>query len=349
MKKVFKRNKSRQEAPSRITNETVAEHRERILAGGRKFKYPVQYVRHRLVINTILISVAALVLFAALICYQLYQAQSSGTFAYRVTRVLPLPVASVDGEMVRYSDYLMYYRSQEYYLTQYEQIKPNTDNGRTQLEWVKRETLNNVQQDAYAAMIARRDNITVTDEEVDKVRENDLVMQNGKISQEARDASTRTVLNWSPDEYRAEIYRRLLTQKVAYHIDTNANEKREKAARLVRAEGADFAAIAKELSDGTSKVDHGASGMITRASALTSPSAEAVTMEKGQVSGAIRGSSGDGYYFIRITEVNDSRVNYEFIRIPLTALKTEVDKLRKEGKVHEFIKVTDVKPPQGEQ
>ena len=30
------------ETGGRITNETVAEHRERVLAGGRKFKYPLQ-------------------------------------------------------------------------------------------------------------------------------------------------------------------------------------------------------------------------------------------------------------------------------------------------------------------
>ena len=31
------------EAGGRITNETVAEHRERILSEARKFKYPLQY------------------------------------------------------------------------------------------------------------------------------------------------------------------------------------------------------------------------------------------------------------------------------------------------------------------
>ena len=97
--------------PTRITNETVAEHRERILAGGRRFKYPMQYARHRLVINTILVTVGALVLIAAIGWWQLYPVQNTSTFFYRVTRVLPLPVASVDGESVRYGDYLMYFNS----------------------------------------------------------------------------------------------------------------------------------------------------------------------------------------------------------------------------------------------
>ena len=41
--------------PTRITNDTVAEHREKVLAGGRKLKYPLQYTKRKLVRNTILI------------------------------------------------------------------------------------------------------------------------------------------------------------------------------------------------------------------------------------------------------------------------------------------------------
>ena len=48
----LRRQKPEEEKPSRITNETVAEHREQILAGGRKFKYPVQYAKHKLVLNS---------------------------------------------------------------------------------------------------------------------------------------------------------------------------------------------------------------------------------------------------------------------------------------------------------
>ena len=51
MKKITLRNiavrkkKAEPEVPSRITNDTVAKHREQILAGGRRFKYPVQYIK----------------------------------------------------------------------------------------------------------------------------------------------------------------------------------------------------------------------------------------------------------------------------------------------------------------
>ena len=97
--------------PTRITNDTVAEHREKVLAGGRKLKYPLQYTKRKLVRNTILISLGALVAFVVLVWVQLYVWRDTSEWAYRVTRVVPVPVAQIDGEYVRYSDYLLYYRS----------------------------------------------------------------------------------------------------------------------------------------------------------------------------------------------------------------------------------------------
>lgn len=129
-KRLFrKKEKEVKAVPQRITNETVAEHRERILAGGRRFKYPMQYARHRLVFNTVIITVAALLLITLVGWWQLYPMQNTSTFFYRVTRVIPLPVASVDGEQIRYSDYLMYYNSSAHYLQRSEQLNLQSEDG----------------------------------------------------------------------------------------------------------------------------------------------------------------------------------------------------------------------------
>ena len=123
MKKLINkiRRKSGVDEAARITTETIAEHRERILAGGRRFKYPVQYARHRLVFNAILIGIAVIVLFVAFIGWRLYYAQDTSEFMYRVTKIVPLPVAQVEGQPVLYSDYLMKYRSSVHYLVEKEQ------------------------------------------------------------------------------------------------------------------------------------------------------------------------------------------------------------------------------------
>ena len=47
MKNLLNRKDKKQpkELPKRITNDTVAQHREKVLAAGRKHKYPIQYIQ----------------------------------------------------------------------------------------------------------------------------------------------------------------------------------------------------------------------------------------------------------------------------------------------------------------
>ena len=91
--------------------EKVEERREEVLAQGRKFKYPMQYAKHKLVINTVIVAVVAIVLMVVMGWMLLYKVQDTSEMIYRVTQVLPVPVAEVDGEKVRYSDYLMIFRN----------------------------------------------------------------------------------------------------------------------------------------------------------------------------------------------------------------------------------------------
>ena len=45
-----KSSKDEQKKYTRITNDTVAEHREKIIRDGKKFRYPMQYVKKKKVI-----------------------------------------------------------------------------------------------------------------------------------------------------------------------------------------------------------------------------------------------------------------------------------------------------------
>ena len=91
--------------------EKVAERREEVLATGRKFKYPLQWTKHRIVINTILISVVVIAVIIMAIWLALYRLNMTDDLLFRITKVVPLPVATVDSEDVRFSDYLTFYRS----------------------------------------------------------------------------------------------------------------------------------------------------------------------------------------------------------------------------------------------
>ncbi len=62
-RKEKKAEKKAEKKPSdAITQKNIEESREEILAKGKKFKYPFQYAKHRLMINTILIGLWRLAL-----------------------------------------------------------------------------------------------------------------------------------------------------------------------------------------------------------------------------------------------------------------------------------------------
>jgi hypothetical protein len=336
-KKLFKKRAAEQDKSSlRITNETVAEHRERILAGGRKFKYPVQYARHRLVINAIIIAVVAIIILVAVGWWQLYSVQNTGTFIYRVTKVLPLSVASVDGESVRYSDYLMRLRSQEYWLAGKGQIEQGKKDNERQINYIKRSVINGVEADAYAAKLAREKNITVTGEEVDEVVKRSLQTANGTISQELYDASTLETLGYDRDEYRLLIRQSLLRHKVAYELDTQAAETTKQVAALVADPNANLDVVAQQVGKG---VQSGTSGLVRKSNQDGGITQAATKLSVGQTSAAIKSTTGDGYYFVRLLESNANELSYHYVKVPLTTFNQTFAKLRTQDKIKEHISI----------
>jgi hypothetical protein len=338
LNKLPRRRKQAEDAtPHRITNETVAEHREKILAGGRKFKYPVQVAKHRLVITTVLLGIIALVLLVVLTWYQLYVAQNTSSFMYRVTQLIPLSVASVDGKNVRYSDYLKKYRSSIHYLQQQNSINLNSEDGRRQADFIKRRELEGAEKDAYAAKLAAKHDIVITNKEVDDFIRKDLDAK--RVSQEAYE---RTVLksfyDWTLDDYKAIVRTELLKRKVGFAIDTDAN----KLANDLKAKlngGADFATVARESSDdiatkanggdiGTIPVDNQDPNGLIRV---------AKNMQPNQLSGVITGS--DGYYLIKLIEKSETAIHYAQIKVGLHAFDKQFTELQKSNKIHEYIKL----------
>lgn len=343
LSKIFKRNASKKKSPlavGRITNETVAEHRERILAGGRRFKYPMQYARHRLVFNTIIIVVVTLVVTILIGWWQLFIVQNTSSFFYRVTRVLPIPVASIDGKQVRYGDYLMYYNSSSHYLKQNEQVDLNNKDSQRQADYIKRVSIDNAIADAYALKIAKDLSITISESDINTAIDNDRVTVNGKITQETYDASAMNILGWSVSEYRQDTRNKLTRREVSYAIDDMAHIKQSEVAKLLKEKKVDFKKIASAVNkDSSIKVTFGTSGLVSHANRDGGLSLVASKLKKGQISDAIKTTTGDGYYFIRLIDKNSNQVNYEYICVPLTVFDNRLESLKKAGKVNEYIKV----------
>ncbi len=334
IRKSAKQEKS--QLPARITNETVAEHREQILAGGRRFKYPVQYARHKLVRNAVIIAFVSVVLLGALVFQQLYFAQNSGDFIYRITQLLPLPVATVANEPVRYSDYLMQYRASEYWLRKYDEIKLDSEDGKRLLEGVRRQVMDTAEANAFATKLAREKGITVTDKDVDDAVARKRNTANGQITQEAYDTSTMMLYGWSPDDYRQAIKQSLLRSMVAFAMDSDAQTLTNKASSLISS-GKDLQATAQSLGGG---ITVQSPGLVDIASSFNGLNVSDVAkLQPNVISGALKSGTDDGYYFVRVTQKTDNQVNFDFIQIKLTAFNAKLAELKKSNQIHEFIKL----------
>lgn len=339
-KSLAKFRKKKVSPPSRITNETVAEHRQRILAGGRRFKYPLQYARHRLVFNAIIISIVAIIVIIVIGWWQLYPAQNTSTFIYRVTKVLPLPVASVDSQPVPYSDYLMKYRSSVHYLEQKEQISLKSEDGKRQVAYIKQQAMQDAVADAYAAKLAKELGVTVSDAELEAFLKVQRQSSDGEVSQQTYDAVVLDYYGWSPDEYRYATKNKLLRQKVAYELDANASKVATSTLTQAKVEGSSLQAIAEATTaTGVSKVAYGASGLVPKTNQDGGLAIEAAKLEKGKTSGVVKSTTGDGYYIVRLVDINDTQVSYEYIQVPLTKFTKDLEGIEKSGKIVQYISI----------
>ena len=329
------RRKKPEATPSRITSDTIAEHRERILAGGRRFKYPVQVARHRLVSSAILIAATVLLLFVGFVIWQLYGAQASDTFFYRLTSVVPLPVAKVDNQNVLYSDYLMKYRSSMHYLENKEQVSLKTDDGKRQAAHVKAEAMQDAIADAYAIELAHQKNVTVSDAELQLFLKQQRASSGGEISEATYNTVILDYYGWSPQEYQHTTYNKLLRQKISYAIDTTASATADAASKAIAGGQTDL----KALSDVLKGTTYGISGLVPKDNQDGGLAAVAAKLQKGQISTVIKPTTGDGYYILKLDDSNDTQVNYEYVHVALTTFDTQLAALKKDGKVKEYISV----------
>lgn len=333
------------EQPSsmRITNETVAEHRERILAGGRKFKYPLQTPKHRIVLVTILLVVLAVAAFFGIFTWSLYVAQNTSQFTQRLTQVLPYPVAQVDGKQVRFSNYLLELRSALHYLSTKENVNFNSEDGKRQLEYQKRLALNKAIENSYIEKIAAEQKITVSDKEVDAFVKQEINNNQLGVSEPVFRQVIRDYYDWSFDEYKSSVESQLLRKKVVAHLDVVGRNRAEAALRDILG-GKDFAEEVKAVSDDQMKANGGDVGTISKNS--DDPNgliATAKGMQPGGVSGVIEGV--DGFYLVKLVESKNNTIHFLKLFIAYTVFDKQFAQLKSNHKIQEYIKVAEAANP----
>ena len=339
MKKLISRlsKKSNGTSSARITTDTIAEHREKILASGKKYKYPIQYARHKLVINAIIISTVVLLISIFLAWWQLYPKQNTSQFMYRVTKVVPVPVAKVDGYRVLYSDYLMKYISSVYYLEKKEQINFKTEDGKRRIVYIKQQSMDDAIADAYAEKLAKNLNLSVELSELEGFIKEQRNTSSGEISEQTYNSVILDHFGWSPAEYRYAMNKKILRQKVAYKIDEDALSLANKLHE--RLKGNSKLSFKDAIKDLDNKTSYGISGWVLKDNQDGGLSLAASKLKIGSISNVVKSSLGDGYYIVRTLKTNDEQVNYEYIKIPLTKFDSQLKELEKSEKVTKYISI----------
>lgn len=241
----------------RITNETVAEHREDVLSSARKYIYPLQHSKHRVVRISAALFLIVIVAFFIVCTINLYSMQGNSGFIYGVTRVVPFPVAKAGSSWVSYESYLFELRRNMHYYHTQQQTDFSTKDGQDQLATLKQQAMNQVVQDAYVKQLASKNHVSVSSQAVD----NEVALLRTQNRLGSNDRVFKNVLNqfwgWRESDFKRELRQELLTQAVVAKLDTATDAQAASALQQLQS-GADFATLAKQVSqDNNTKANGG--------------------------------------------------------------------------------------------
>lgn len=326
---------------SRITNDTLSEHRREAIEKGKQFKYPLQYEKHKVVINTILIGVTVLFLLGGGLWWSLYKAQLDSKLLFKITRFIPLSVGKIDQSPILYSDYLAQYRVSLHY---YQTKEVTVDNRQAIPDDVKqrfrRQAMENATLIALARKIANEKQITVTSQEMEADLDQKRTINNEQIAMTEFNRIVEDYYGLSASEYQTTfIENPLLIKKVAIAIDKPAEQLAKKIKQDLQS-GQSMPALASKHQ---SKVDFFDSGLVKVNNSDGGRSALANTLEPGQVSEPFVLADATGYCFVQlVSRDKKDNINYLSLTIRLEELNNQLKALQEQGRIHHRIQLEGV-------
>jgi hypothetical protein len=332
--------KSLEEAISnlpRITNETVAEHREEVLSSARKYIYPLQHSLHRIVLISSTIFALLVVGFFVYCTLALYKFDSSSTFIYRVTQVIPFPVAKAGSHWVSYENYLFELRHYMHYYQTQLKIDFTDKSGKQQLDAFRKVALKNVVDQAYIKQLAVEHKVTVSDKELNE--EIALLRNQNRLG--SSDEVFEDVLNefwgWSLDDFKRELKGQMLAQKVVSVMDTDTHNRAQNVHGQLAT--GDFTTLAKQSSeDAVTKERGGDYGFaIDRNNRDLPPQVvDAIfKLQAGQVSDVIE--TPLGLEIVKVRETDGTTVRASHIFFQFKNISTYLDPVKQKHKPSNFI------------
>ena len=313
----------------KITNETITEHREEVLRGARKYIYPLAHSKRRIVSVTISIIAAALIALSVYCSVALYRAYQYNAFLYRVTQLVPLPIARIGHTYVSYENYLFELRQYVHYYQTQQQQDFSSPSDKQQLLQFRKQALDDVINQAYIKILAEQNGVTVTNKEVDErvqiLRDQNRIGNSDKVFANV----LRDYYGWSINDFKRSLKQQIMAEDLAAKLDTGANQKASSALSQLK-KGTDFATLAKQVSDDkATKANGGSYGFsIDQSNPNVPPQVvEALfSMKVGQISGII--NTGSTLEIVEVTHKSGSTVMAEHVSFNLTNVSVYIDQLK---------------------
>lgn len=323
-----------------ITNETIATHREEVLKGARKYIYPLQHSKRRILVVTSALLAVAIVAFLVYCTGALYRYYQYNTFIYRVTQVVPFPIARTGGTYVAYENYLFELRHYVHYYQDQLSRNFSTPDDQQQLVNYRKQALQDVINAAYVKILAGQNHVGVSGKEVNEritqVRNQNRLGSNDKVFGDV----LRDYWGWSINDFKRSLKEQILSEKVVAKLDTEATG-RANAALVQAKSGADFTALAKQFSeDEASKSSGGDFGFaITKSNPNVAPQIidTVFKLKPGQISGVV--NTGSALEIIKIEQINGDAVTARHIVFRLKDINTYIKPLQDKQPPHTFIKL----------
>lgn len=321
-----------------ITNATVAEHREQVLSSARKYIYPLQHSRDRIIKISTSLFVAAVLIFFAYCGVSLYKIHSTSTFIYEVTRVIPFPVAKAGPRFVTYESYLFELRHLMHYYENQQKEDFSSDSGKRHLDQLKKDSMQKVIDDAYVKQLADQNNISISSTDVN----NQITLLKEQNRLGSSDQMLADVLRqfwgWTIDDFRGELKTQLLSQKVASELDSATHARASNALASLQ-QGQDFGKLATQVSDdAATKAAGGQYGApIAKSNRDVPPQvvAELFKLQPGQVSDII--NTGYTLEIVKVISVTGDKVNAAHISFTLKGIQDYIKPLEQKNPPKHFI------------
>jgi len=322
----------------RITNETVAEHREEVLSSARKYIYPLKHSTRRVVLISGSLFTLAVVSFFTYSLLALYRFQSTSTFIYDVTRVIPFPVAKAGSHYVSYESYLFELRHYMHYYSTQEAVDFKSQSGKRQLADFKTQALQEVVNDAYVKQLASKHHLSVSDLAVNnsiiQVRNENRLGSNEQVFAEV----LSKFWGWTVADFKRELKQQLLAQQLVSTLDTGTHDRAQNVLKQLQA-GADFASLAKANSDDPATAPNGGDygALIDKSDSNVPPQIVAALfkLQPGQTSGII--NTGNTLEIVKLSSFDNGKATASHIQFNFTSIDTYLAPLQKSEKPHYFI------------